>query len=156
MNLQDTHYFIFFLSHLGLFIPGCPRADLGQRMWAGNELWDAPLPPLRSGRDQRRSMQGCQREAGQAGFDSLWATLSPGPARLPASKLGAKSGSEQGMRSLGIPRNLSRLLEKPLTSLKWQRTQQSSAGMRALEEVYYTQEMPVTHGFPRWASTMAS
>ena len=109
--------FYFFLSHLGLFIPGCSRADLGQRMWAGNELWDAPLPPLSSGRDQRRSMQGCQRKAGKAGFDSLWATLSPGPAHLPASKLGAKSGSEQGMRSLGIPRNLSELFEEPLTSL---------------------------------------
>ena len=35
--------------------------------------------------------------------------------------------------------------------MKWQRIQQSSAGTRALEEVYYTQEMPLTHGFPCWA-----
>ena len=35
--------------------------------------------------------------------------------------------------------------------MKWQRIQQSSAGTRALEKVYYTQEMPLTHGFPCWA-----
>ena len=35
--------------------------------------------------------------------------------------------------------------------MKWQRIQRSSAGTRALEELNYTQEMPLTHGSPRWA-----